>query len=109
MKFITATVSFVFLSSLSFGQGNALTETVPAKPKMADKGTYQFIVSAHDTTAIFTNDILVLIEALRDPLVVKYYDASPTVRVKIIPLSEIRKRDFRPIPEIVVIKEQENK
>lgn len=106
MKFKIGIFCLIVLSNICFGQGSPLSETVPAKPKKADKGTYQFIVSAHDTTSIFTNDILVLIEALRDPLVVKYYDASPTVRVKIISLSEIRKRDFRPVPEIVVIKEE---
>ena len=74
--------------------------------KKAAKGTYQFIASKNDSVRVFTDDILIVIESLRDKNKVVYYDASPTVKVKILPESEISRSDFHPVKEWINTKEE---
>ena len=100
---------FIFscFTAFCFAQNaNVAQERIAPKPKKAEKGTYQFIADANDTTSVFTEDILVVIESLRDRNKVVYYDASPTVKVMILPQVDIDRPGFHPLPEWS--KEKEN-
>lgn len=106
MKTILLSCLMLVLSHC-YGQNNssAQQERMHPSPKKAAKGTYQFIYTENDSTSIFTDDLLVIIESLRDKEKVIYYDASPTVKVKILPLVEINRNGFRPVREWEVEKE----
>ncbi len=100
MKSALMIFSFCLITVLCSAQNHATTqERATPKPKKAEKGTYQFLAEANDTTSVFTDDILVVIESLRDQNKVVYYDASPYVRVKILPQVEINRPGFRPLKE----------
>lgn len=73
-------------------------------PKAA-KGTYQFIASLRDSNVVFTDDILIIIESLRAKNNIVYYEAAPGIKIKILPLSMIYGKDFRPLEEWIYSKE----
>ena len=76
-------VTFICCYLLSYSTDREKINTAPVKAK---KGTYQFIVSDDDSTSVFTDDILVVIESMRDPQKTVYYQVSSTVKVKILSL-----------------------
>lgn len=108
MRSLLLILLFLALGYLCDAQStNANTETISnPKPKKAARGTYQFIAAENDTTSVFTDDILIIIESLRDKNKIVYYDASPTVQVKILPGAMITARDFHPVKEWINLKEE---
>ncbi|REJ80864.1 MAG: hypothetical protein DWQ44_04635 [Bacteroidetes bacterium] len=92
----------------SFAQSNATnkagkTDFVKSAGKQAEPGTYQFIVSQPDPEEAFTNDILVIIENMRDEKHDKIIALSNHTKVKIPSRAEISRADFKPLKETVYV------
>lgn len=101
----------LFIFSMASSVCIAQTTTTPIerttpRPKKAERGTYQFIAEPEDSASVFTDDILVVIESLRDEKKIVYFDASPTVKVKILPRSDINQNGYKPLQEWLVKKDE---
>ncbi len=78
-------------------------ETISARTPKAAPGTYQFIITNHDTISAFTNDVLAVVESMRDSSQLKFLTLSPTVKIKIFPYHAINNPGWHAPQEIIYI------
>jgi hypothetical protein len=72
--------------------------------KKAAPGTYQFIVDPKGLDEVFTNDILVVAELLRQENETTYHKLSPNVTLKIISRREVAELKF--VDEFLILKNE---
>ncbi|MEY4594241.1 MAG: hypothetical protein RIQ47_651 [Bacteroidota bacterium] len=70
----------------------------------AAPGTYQFIVDPKGLDEVFTNDILVIAELLRQDNETAYHKLSPNVTLKIISRKEVAEQRF--VDEFLILKNE---
>jgi hypothetical protein len=69
------------------------------------EGTYQIQLVNSRIIPVLTTDIYPIIDEKRDAEKVVYYNISETIRLKILPESEIKKADFTPPNHIEYVTE----
>lgn len=82
-------------------------EEIDRESKAAPPGTYQFIVTPEGAKEAFLKDILVTAEQLRRPHETVYYRISKNVTLMVPSQDEICRRDFKPLTEYVIRKEND--
>lgn len=82
-------------------------EQIERDSKAAAPGTYQFIVTQEGAKEAFLKDILVTAEQLRRPHETVYYRISKNVTLLVPSQDEICRKDFKPLTEYVIRKEND--
>lgn len=88
----------IFASAQNSSVSNEPSTIIVSKAK---PGTYQFIISSNKNTQVFTDEILIEIEAKRDAVEVVYLDPAPGVRIMIPSRKTIEAPGFIPLAEVV--------
>ena len=79
------------------------TTNTPQKPTTSIDGTYQIQVINSRNKPYIPYNLNQLVLENRDATVVKYVTIGSEVRIKVLPLSEINKPDFKPLPKIAYV------
>lgn len=82
-------------------------EQIERDSKAAAPGTYQFIVTQEGAKEAFLKDILVTAEQLRRPHETVYYRISKNVTLLVPSQDEICRKDFKPLTEYVIRKDND--
>lgn len=88
-------------------RSSAQAEEIDRESKVAAPGTYQFIVTPEGAKEAFLKDILVTAEQLRRPHETVYYRISKNVTLLVLSQEEICRKDFKPLTEFVIRKEND--
>ena len=103
MRLLFIYTLFLFSVVCCFAQTSGHETISGRRPIKAAPGSYQFIITEHDTISAFTNDVLVVVESMRDSSQLKFLTLSPTVKIKIFPFNVINSPGWHAPQEIIYI------